>query len=171
MKTIINSIFVVALCLWMENVAAQDLPLDASGKISYSETVSVAGAKKDVLFARAQKFATGKYKITGIKKAEGIFTFTGSFPVNYPGATSGLTDKGTVEFTVKITCKDGKYDYHYTDFHHMGDKGKGNGGKLEAPMSECGKLILPKPGWEKIKKDTPAGVEKFTADLKKVMQG
>ncbi len=151
--------------------AQQDLPVKSSGKIVYSETVSVPGGKKDVLFARAQKFATGKYKITGIKRAEGIFIFTGSFPVQYPGATSGLTDKGTVEFTVKITCKDGLYTYEYTDFHHMGDKGKGNGGKLEAPGAECGKLILPQAGWDKIKKDTPSGVEKFTQEFKKAMQG
>ncbi|HVD98580.1 MAG TPA: DUF4468 domain-containing protein [Cytophagaceae bacterium] len=161
---------IMMICMLQPSFGQSDLPLNAAGKIYYSETVTVT-AKKDVLYARAQKFATGKYKITGMKKTEGVFAFTGSFPVNYPGATSGLTDKGTVEFTVKISCKDGKYTYEYTDFHHMGDKGKGNGGKLEAPMSECGKLILPKAGWDKIKKDTPAGVERFTAELKKAMQG
>ncbi len=170
MKTLAT--FMVSLLLLAGSAVAQtELPLDASGKIQYTESVTVSGAKKDVLYTRATKFATGKYKITGLKKAEGIFTFTGSFVVHYPGATTGLTDKGTVEFTVKITCHDGKYTYLYSDFHHMGDKGKGNGGKLEAPMSECGKLILPKAGWEKIKKDTPAGVEKFTTELKKTMQG
>ncbi len=164
-------LFFSILCLVAVQAYAQELPLNAAGKINYTETVTVSGAKKDVLYSRAMKFATGKYKITGMKKAEGIFIFTGSFVVTYPGATTGLTDRGTVEFTVTITNKDGKYTYEYSDFHHMGDKGKGNGGKLEAPMSECGKLILPKPGWEKIKKDTPAGVENFTVALKKAMQG
>jgi hypothetical protein len=171
MKTfilILNIVLVIA----MKATAQTDLPIDAAtGKITYQETVAVSGAKKDVLYNRAVKFATGKYKITGLKKAEGIFSFTGSFLVFYPGATTGLTDKGTVEFTVKITCKDGHYTFHYSDFHHMGDKGKGNGGKLEAPMSECGKLVLPKPGWEKIKKDTPTGVQNFTEQLKKAMLG
>lgn len=170
MKTFIN--LIVLLFLGTIAFAQTDLPIDpATGKISYSGTVEVPGAKKDVLYNRVLKFATGKYKITGMKKTEAIFTFVGSFQVNYPGATSGLTDKGTVEFTVKVSCKDGKYTYHYTDFHHVGDKGKGNGGKLEAAAAECGKLILPKAGWDKIKKDTPAGVEQFTSLLKKAMQG
>jgi hypothetical protein len=170
MKTLI--LILTALILASSAIAQSDLPIDAAtGKITYQETVAVSGAKKDVLYGRAVKFATGKYKITGLKKAEGIFSFMASFQVFYPGATTGLTDKGTIEFTVKITCKDGHYTYHYTDFHHMGDKGKGNGGKLEAPMSECGKLVLPKPGWEKIKKEIAPGVERFTADLKKAMLG
>jgi hypothetical protein len=169
MKTLIL-ISTILLSLVLNAIAQTELPIDAAtGKITYQETVAMSGAKKDVLYNRAMKFATGKYKITGLKKAEGIFVFTASFPVLYPGATSGLTDRGTVEFSVKITAKDGQYTFHYSDFHHVGDKGKGNGGKLEAPMSECGKLILPKGGWDKIKKDTPAGVQQFTEQLKKAM--
>ncbi|HSZ25206.1 MAG TPA: DUF4468 domain-containing protein [Cytophagaceae bacterium] len=167
-----NRIFILRFLLLITSgaFAQSELPVDAgTGKITYSETVEAAGVKKDVLYSRATKFATGKYKITGLKKAESILLFIGSFIVNYPGATSGLTDKGTVEFLVKITCKNGAYTYEYTDFRHLGDKGKGNGGKLEAPMSECGKLVLPKAGWDKIKKDTPAGVERFTQVLKKAM--
>jgi hypothetical protein len=174
MKYKIRKLVMAGLCLFcfLAAYAQTELPIDAaSGKILYKNTIEVKGVKKDALYARAVKFATGKYKITSMKKTEGVFSFVGSFIVQYPGATSGLTDKGYVEFVVKLQCKDGKYTYTYTDFKHVGDKGKGNGGKLEADMSECGKLILPKAGWDKIKKDTPDGVQRFTEQLEAAMKG
>lgn len=167
MKTIF--MFVCMLCTALIVQAQTTFPMNSAGKITYEETITVSGSK-DVLYARAQKFATGKYKFTSLKKAEHTLTFTAFFPVTYPGATTGLTDKGTVNFSVTVSCKDGKYHYTFTDFNHLGDKGKGNGGKMEAPMSECGKLILPKAGWEKIKSDTPAGVERFKAEFIKAME-
>ncbi|MCS6824266.1 MAG: DUF4468 domain-containing protein [Cytophagaceae bacterium] len=150
---------------------AQNLPVDSiTKKITWTETVPMPKLKKNDIYLKAYNWGTSnKYTVKKLDKPNGIFACLAKIDVTYPGATSGLTDKGYVQFLVTITCKDGKYIYTITDLEHFGDKGKGNGGKLEAQTAACGKLILPNHGWTKIKQETEKKMPAFIDSLKSGM--
>ena len=171
-KYVPTTLFLLLVALFVQ---AQDvtLPVDRSTKkITFSETISFGGAKKDALYNRAVDWGKIRaFKVTALKKAEGIYGCTGAFKVEYPGATAGLNNKGTVQFDIKIVCKNGSYTYTFTNFRHLGEKGNGNGGKLENDNAECGKLILPKAGWNKIKSAVEPEVNKIIQDMKLAIGG
>jgi hypothetical protein len=166
-----KKILVFIFSLIAFSMQAQELPMDAATKkYTYTETVAVAGQKKASIYANAYAWGTSnKYLIKKLDKVNGVFACEYFFKVQYPGATTGLTDKGTVHFTITIACKDGSYTYTITDFNHKGDKGKGDGGPLEAQTAACGKLVLPNHGWAKIKEEAPKPMPDFIEKMKTAM--
>lgn len=94
----------------------EDLPLNESGKISYSEIVTVEGVKKDELFLRAKTVQQNfKIKEQGyIKdilledKEEGVMIYSGVYIL--------LGQNMRVDFKLKIQVKDNKYKYELFEF-------------------------------------------------------
>ncbi|MFN3402956.1 MAG: DUF4468 domain-containing protein [Cytophagaceae bacterium] len=147
---------------------AQNLPLDPeTKKITYSEVVNLEG-NKDELYQRAKNWALSNgYKAKVDSKEEGRFVATGQMSVTYPSPVRGMNHTGVVKFLLTISVKDGKYKYDLTEFIH--ESQKGNGGKLEGDMPECGKYTLTLDGWKVIKTKTSEEAPKIINGLKSNM--
>ncbi len=168
-KTFFLALLGLVLYSGLAVAQSTELPIDAeTKKITYSEVVQTnPNFSHTTIYDRALSWAmNNKYKITKMDKHNGIIMCEGSIVITYPGPSVGKNDTGFLKFNVTITCKNGRYQYVMTDFHHEGTKGKGNGGVLELPKAACGKYVLPDNGWAKIKKDTPRLMEMTIADLK-----
>lgn len=146
-----KKISTLILSLFVASFAFAQLPVDSvTKKITFTDVVSVDGATKDQLYARAKNLNMLRENIKKDDKAEGTYSYKGSFPVKYPAPQKGMMHSGTVNYVTTIFVKDGKYKYTITDLVHQSEKG--NGGKLEGKLPECNKYVLAPHGWSSIKK-------------------
>jgi|SRR6478609_8322794 len=140
-------------------------PIDqATQKITFAEVVEVSGSTKAVLYSRAKQLGILGANTKVDNAAEGIYSYKGEFQVKYHAPQPGLYHTGVVNYVVTIYCKDGKYKYVITDFIHTSPKG--NGGKLEGALPECGKYVLSPSGWADIKKSTWEQTDALVRNLK-----
>jgi hypothetical protein len=168
-KTFRLGLFVYLISTSLSWAQDSELPVDPeTQKITYTEVVQIdSKTSQGTVYDRALSWAmNNKYKITKMDKTNGVLGCEGSINITYPGPRVGMNDNGFIKFDVTITSKGGRYKYVMTNFRHEGHKGKGNGGALELAKAECGKYVLPDNGWLKIKKDTPALMNKVITDLK-----
>lgn len=143
----------------------QELPVDSlTKKVTFSETVTVTGATKDVLYTRAKNLNMLRENVKADNKAEGTYSYKGQFKVNYPAPQVGMQHSGFVDYVVTVFVKDGKYKYTITNFVHTSDKG--NGGKLEGKLPECNKYVLTAAGWGTIKKQTREKMDTLIKNIK-----
>jgi hypothetical protein len=116
MKKLITIIFVVA----MAQVQAQ------STAVTYTEVVQVDEAsKKEQLYKRALNWFNSAFKdskevIQNQDKEAGEVTGKGSFEYTSKVFLGSSGTKGYVNFIVKITAKDGRYKYEFTEYRHDG---------------------------------------------------
>lgn len=166
MKIIFSLLIGIAMSLVSQ---AQTLaPIDtATKKITYSDVVTVDGASMAVLFKRAHSLNVSGSGLLADKAADGYYSYKGQFPVSYHAPQPGLMHIGTVEYTVVMACKEGRYKYIVTNFVHTSEKG--NGGPLEKSMPACNKYVLSLQGWGDIKKLTAEQMDKLIANMKVVM--
>ncbi|MFN6943893.1 MAG: DUF4468 domain-containing protein [Cytophagaceae bacterium] len=148
---------------------AQELPVDEeTGKITFAEVVQVDNNSKDELFQKARNFGVYKKENVLVDDAkEGTFKTKGQFKVVYPSPMRGMNHEGVVNYTITIFVKDGRYRYEITDLVHSSPKG--NGGKLEGNLPECGKYTLTLAGWGTIKKEAQAEMLRIIENLKQDM--
>jgi hypothetical protein len=159
----------IGFTLAITSLHAQTLPpIDTtSKKITYTDVVTVDGATMAVLFKRTHSMNVSGSGILTDKPADGYYSYKGQFSVSYHAPQPGMMHQGTVEYTVVLACKDGRYKYIITNFVHASPKG--NGGPLEKSIPECNKYVLTLQGWGDIKKATAAEMEKLIANMKIVM--
>jgi hypothetical protein len=158
-----KKLLVILFAMISVAVMAQDpkLPVDSkTKKIAYKGVT------------RAKNWGTAKkIKDKDVRKDAGVYSATGSFPVEYPGNVKNTTAKGTVTYTVTITAADGKYSYVVTDLVHKGADAKSDGGPLEAAKPKAGIYVIPGTSWGVIKKETDTQVKKLIEELKLAMEG
>ena len=146
-----KKISTLILPLFAASFVFAQLPVDSvTKKITFTDVVSVDGATKDQLYARAKNLNMLRENVKKDDKAEGTYSYKGSFSVKYPAPQVGMQHEGTVNYVTTIFVKDGKYKYTITDLVHQSVKG--NGGKLEGKLPECNKYVLSLHGWGTIKK-------------------
>jgi hypothetical protein len=156
---------ILILSIFLHGISFAQLPIDsATKKITFTESITVKDAKKDELYARAKNLNMLRENVKKDDKAEGTYSYKGSFPVKYPAPQQGMTHTGKVNYTVTIFVKDGKYKYVITDLIHESEKG--NGGKLEGNLPECNKYVLSSHGWAAIKKQAKEQMEILVIKIK-----
>ncbi len=170
MKKIVFS-FILSLLIISNLTAQNQLPIDAeTKKITYTEVVQVDGAKKDDLYLKVKNWALANgFKQLTDSKAEGKFVAKGHFGVQYPSPMRGMNHSGTVNYLFSISVKDGKYKYELVDFVH--ESPKGNGGKLENELPQCGKYTLVPAGWSTIKTKSAESAQATVNSLKQELAG
>ncbi|MDB5272634.1 MAG: hypothetical protein JWO58_1001 [Chitinophagaceae bacterium] len=153
------------------NVAHAQLPVDqGTGKITYLEVVDAAGVKAADLNKVVKEWAT-KQGFALKEEAGDKLVYAASTAVEYPAVSGTGTEKGKVNFSLSVFCKEGKYRYILTDFVHEGDvKTKATGGKLENVNPDCGATKMSGKGWVTIKNKTGANMKVLTDDLKRVIK-
>ena len=157
----------IALAIVGLQAMAQDLPIDAeTQKISFSEVVTVDGVSKDELFKRAAEWSKKYVKVLD-NKADGKYTSKAIIKSKYPAPMKGYFHEGELNGTVSIACKEGKYRYEITDLTHTSTRG--NGGKLENKIPECGKYTLTLEGWAAIRNQAKTEFPKVVESLKAAM--
>ena len=140
------------------------LPLDSvTQKVTYAETLVMEGRTKEQLYKRVQSFVADPSKIKKDDKVNGIYIYQGTFNVAYPGPMTGITHKGAVDYTVTFNYENGQYAYVITDFIHTGVNA--NGGHLESKFPECDRYILTPAGWNAIKIQTRAEMERLVESI------
>ncbi len=157
-----KNLFTLLLIVFAFAAKAQTktFPIDtATKKITYSEVITVAGAKQADLYARSKNLGVSGAGTVKDDAAQGLYVYKGSFEVEYPAPQYGMKHKGTVEYLVTII----------TNFVHV--KTGASGGKLEGSLPECGKAMLTLSGWSSIKTQTMAYMDKFILNLKSGIGG
>jgi hypothetical protein len=103
---------------------SQTLPTDSTtGKVTYSEVVTMNGTSDTVLYKRLKQwfidtYKSGKDVIQDDDKSTFTISGKGSFPVTYN--SMGSYEWGYVSYTLKVSCKNGRYKYILTNFYHSG---------------------------------------------------
>jgi hypothetical protein len=126
-----KSLLLLALLLVSFKVFSQEsiLPIDSTtGKITYSEVIKVDSVLATELFVRANiwfvnNFNSAKNVIQLSDKEAGVVIGKGNFPVtcNNPNRSAfNVFIQGTVDFTLEIQTRDGRYKYSITDISFKG---------------------------------------------------
>ncbi len=159
---------ILLLAAFISANAYAQFPVDSTTKkITYTEVVTVTGASKADLYARAKSLNGIQSSTLKDDKANGIYSYKGSFGVKYPAPQVGMAHTGTVSYVVTVVSKDGKYKYTVTDLTHASDKG--NGGALEGALPACGKYTLTLSGWNNIKKQSQEKMNELVKAIKSAM--
>lgn len=162
-----KSLFLFALVLLSIQVMAQDMPVDAeTQKITYTEVVTSEGISKDELYKRAAEWSK-KYTKIEDNKADGKYVSKAIIKSKYPAPMKGYFHDGEIIAKVMIACKEGKYKYEITDITHSSTRG--NGGKIENKIPECGKYTLTLEGWGAIRGQVKTEIPKLVESLKAAM--
>jgi hypothetical protein len=164
-----KSFILIALtCLGTRLAICQDFPIDPdTKKINYTEVVLVPGADKNLLYLRAKAFAGPPMTKIEDSKEDARYVAKGQIKTKYPASMKGFFHEGFINYTVSIAGKDGKYKYEITDITHTSTRG--DGGKLENTIPECGKYTLTLEGWAVIKSQAKAELPKIAKALKEAM--
>lgn len=114
-----RAIYLLILITFSINSFSQDklldiLPLE-NGNVVYTEVVKVDSINKKELYNRAKKWVVLKYKsandvIQLDEKEDGIIIGKGNFTIKY------YKRKPTIEHTLQIETKDGRYKYTVSSF-------------------------------------------------------
>ncbi|MEY5048775.1 MAG: hypothetical protein RLZZ175_2134 [Bacteroidota bacterium] len=148
---------------------AKTFPIDSlTGKITYYDSASLAGRTKDQLHSRMKNLTADTKNIIKDDVAKGIFQYKGSVSVAYPSPMIGITHKGTVNYVVTFTYKEGFYEYKITEFIHKG--AEADGGPLEGKNAACDKYILTGAGWAAIKTQTMAAMDALVPAIATTMK-
>lgn len=205
MKKIIIFAVLISLCgfsfsekiVWKDPNAKELFPMDANGKIAFTEIVEMPSMNKDALYSRAYEWFAKTFnsaqsviqmqdkengKIVG--KALIPVTVIMEVPLDQPKFSTTI-NAGVVNYTLSISVKDGKYKYEVTDFFHndRNESGFGSGGDLSNEKPEWGKGgiddpegapirdALNKSYWRQIKRQTDENIKALIENLKAFMAG
>lgn len=158
--------FLLSTFLYSATIA-QDLPVDAeSQKVSFTEVVTADGVSKEELYNRAAEWSKKYVKIVD-NKAEGKYNSKAIIKSKYPAPMKGYFHDGEINANIYISCKEGKYKYEITNITHTSTRG--NGGKIENKIPECGKYTLTPEGWGAIRSQVKTEIPKIVESLKAAM--
>jgi hypothetical protein len=161
-----------AWLLVVRPAAAQVLPLDEQGKISFYDVVKADSLRASTLYGHAKTWLRRRgYVMATADSAAGRLVATSALGVYDRGY---LTNKlhGKVRYQVVVEVKDGRYRLQVKDFvfdyyqedraYHLVPTGKTK--PLEEPLAA---------GWQKLwqshRQDTLLGITSLTAELKTAM--
>lgn len=138
--------FLVLLIAFQMHCLAQNynsnIPINEYGKYSYKEVVELDSLfKKDNLYFAAREwfaksFNSAQHVIQMEERDAGKLIGKGNFSVNHK-ILNGEYPSGTIDFTVIIEVKDGRYRYEFTDFYHKGNVHLEDGGACESMYSKA----------------------------------
>ena len=133
MKSEMKTFSILALsCLMSLSSIAQknaapvpvSLPLDSiTHLVTYEKVVPVQGASREVLYKRALEWFNAYYKnptevIRENDVEKGRITGKPRFKIYNPADKEGTkTDAGTVQYTITLAVKEGKFKYELTEFN------------------------------------------------------
>ncbi len=147
-----------------------NFPIDSeTGKIVYSEVVTVDGVTKNQLHLSAKKwfarsFKSGKSVIQLDDKQEGLIIGKGHMEVSLDG------NWGHIHFTMEMFFKEGRYKYIIKDLkHESAESNLGSGGALENEKPACGGMLMFKRQWVQIKENADLNINELIVSLKKSM--
>jgi len=153
-------------------------PIDEKGEIVYSEVVKVDSAKSNELFVRAHEwfanaFKSAKAVIQLDDKEAGKIVGKGTFDVsdnNNHNSLIYIAWTGTVDFTVEIQTKDGRYKYVFSNIVFTNtETGYPGDLKLIAPFTKGMYHERLNKQWSDIRQNTSAMILNMIGGLKKSM--
>lgn len=95
-----------------------ELPLDATGRVYYSEVVPVEGIMVDELYKRAFEWFKKRYDITKIRQDKETGSVSTSGVIDDKSSFMGFTYVIAISYNVVVTVKDGRYKYEISSFNH-----------------------------------------------------
>lgn len=170
MKTYFTLLFFI-FCLSSKSQTIVKFPLDSTGKISYTEVVKIDSTSEEILYSRAKIWITNIFNsakdvIQLDSKEDGIIICKGSLKAH--GLNRGGRDMsvGYVHFTMKLSFKDNKYKYEFTDFIHDGID-QFYGGNLEdlEPKGYMSGMGYHKMIWDGVRQNTDIDIKQMIKQL------
>jgi len=168
-----NLLFILLTIVSM-SLSAQDYP----EHFTYTGVVKVDSASATILYSRAKRFVAETYKsgktVTDLDDATTTTIILKPLMDSYSSSVSmsaiSSSCSASVKYTFTIECKDGRYKYTLSDFHHVIDIGQcGAGGDLTSEKPACGYFLLFKKTWAKIKASADAEAKALIEALNKAM--
>ena len=158
------------LCIAFSSTA-QVLPVDSiTGRIMYTGVVRVDSASADELFSRATlwysaTFKSAKAAMELSDRQSGIITSDPNvnFPAFFTFNNGKRQETGSVTFTLKIQCKDGRFKYELTDLVHIGPACSSM--PLERESQLCYRQYL----WASLKGEADKSANELIQSLSKAM--
>ena len=150
---------------------SQDLPInEKTGKVSFENIVEVDGMSKIDLYLLAEEWFSKTFnsensviqmqdKEEGMIIGEGNITAYGHFR---------NVESGVWKFTVSFTAKEGRFRYVISDIYHetsVTSTIKGAGGDIKNEKPECGKWLVTKKQWKKMKERAYTQFQNISKDL------
>lgn len=176
-----KELFLVGLFLSLSQLTySQKQTIDPDTKlITYTEVVEVAGVSKDELYLRAntwlsRAFKSAKAVIDVQDKEAGKIIAKGNISAIIKTPLVGKQEAGTINITITLQTKDGKYKYTVDNLQHSKPIGTPGSwvsiGPLEQEKAKAGMMMRPSQGeWKDLKEDAFKTIEEMVADLKKAM--
>lgn len=180
MKTFFTTLLLLfAFTAFAQDKPTQELPVDANGKINYTEVVQVDGADKDELYTRARAwFATSYRSANNVLEMDdksagvligGAFQDITIMSMGYP-----VTVK--LWYNLKVYLKDGRYKYEITDLFYENYPNQYYPTATKTPAEEViitnlyKKNGKPSPINHSYKEKTIVGITALYTNLKDAMQ-
>jgi hypothetical protein len=174
MKNSIILLFIILGCLIETPIYSQDIfPIDKeTGEIVYSGVVNVDSTNSKELYVRAHEWFANTFKsakdvIQLDDKEAGKIVGKGFYDAGIPKSYGGIIHSpliGSVNFTVEIQTKDGKYKYVFTIFSWQ---------DIDLKSASIRRDVLVQKSldkdWLEIKKDVNARMLAIIDGLKKSM--
>lgn len=157
----------IACFLLSTTLCFSQMPVNADGKIEYTEVVQADSISAQTLYSKAKlyvakAFANGKEATQLNDDAAFTTVVNGATKIS---AGMGASRDGFVSFKLTIQCKDGRFRYSFTDLVHEG--AQYSGGALENEKPACGTFFMNKQLWGKLKEQTDTNMKMAIASLKK----
>jgi hypothetical protein len=154
-----KTLFTIIVVLLSLTANAQNWPIDKeTGKITFTEVVTIDSATKNDLYLRAREWFAKTYNdskevIQVDDKETGKIIGKAIYRVNVH--SFGIHPGGIVNYTILLLVKDGRYKYEITDLYHEGGQsGLGSGGNLANEKSACGNFMLTQKYFSEIKQQS-----------------
>lgn len=156
-------------CLFSISLFAQNFPIDqGTGKITYMKTMVCDNMDASTIYTTAKEWTNENNLVLTTDEVNKKIVCSGTIEVSYRPAKGTSNEDGTVNYTLHIGVKEGKYRYILVDFVHKGSSG--DGGKLENTKPDCGTTTITNHAWSGIKQDTHRAANKIISSLTKRMK-
>lgn len=123
MKTLFTLLFTLIAFTSFAQEVKQDLPVDESGKINFTEVIPVEATTKDELYTRARAwFATtfnSANRVLEMDDKESGVLIGKAFQDIYVSSL-GIPVQTKLWYNVKVYLKDGRYKYELTELEYQG---------------------------------------------------
>lgn len=150
--------------------AQNTIPVNAAGKIEYTEVIQVDSAAAGQLFSNAkQYFATAFVSAKDVTQLADpdAKTIVVKYMIPVSWKSFGITQSGFVRPVLTIQMKDGKYRYSFTDL--LWDYQAGTMGRHYTEPLESKPGAVNAKQWENIKDQTDLAIRQFIEKLKRSM--
>jgi hypothetical protein len=165
--------FILCSGLFANDVLSQasKIPMDPTGKtVLYTEIMEIEGATKSELYTKAEAWFKVQYvnptEVMKEKKPEeGFIKGQHRFKIGVNDEKGVRFEAGFVQYTITVTCKDGKYKYEVFKINWKQQSYFGMERWLNTTAPDY------KPVWEEYVKQSDEHIKGVIASLKKMMGG